>query len=275
MINTNVKPLGAGLGPSTAGAVTKRDMNRNLDHYVFCLEDINLRDRQLSIRELHKGRIARLSNIGIQVVDMSEEALTREGTAGESYEEHEMMSTYEKNAWDQAMELYINYGPRGLTVLESLTGLPVAKVKAVEEYLLSDVPHSLTAFRERLMNVVISSDVTGQLMDRVRQELIDCINRTQAYRTDIVEKAEGEIAARGLPNGTGLNRVTSGIRFYAESLDRTLKADQLEIISKRQQEPVKIELPSAPALDPQSIAAIVAATVEALKAQDATKPTKK
>lgn len=267
MISTNVAPLGAGLGAAPAGSIRKADLNKHLDHYVFCLEDISLTDRQLSTRFLSKGRFTRLSDLGTQVIDMSEEALTREGTAGETFEEHELLVTHIKSAWDQALELYINYGPRGLVIVESLTGMPTAKVRAIEEFLLSEIPHNLDEFRERLASIPTSSDVTGQLMDRVRQEIYSCIDKTQAYRIDIVEKAEGEMAARSLPNGTGLNRVTSGVRFYADSIGKSLKADQLEIISKKQQEPIKLELPSAPAIDPQAIAAIVAATVEALKAQ--------
>lgn len=277
-ISTQVAQLGTGLGPTAASAVKKADANKHLDHYVFCLEDIDLTDRQISTRRISKGRITRLYDIGTQVVDMSEEALTREGTAGQQDEERDMMTTYIKSAWDQALELYINYGNRGLIILESLTGLGTAKVKAIEEYLLSDVPHNLDEFKSKLSEVTTSADVTGQLMDKVRSEIYECIQRTSAYRSDIVDKAEGEMTARTLPNGTGLNRVTSGIRFYADSIGKSLKADQLEIISRKQQEPIKIEMPAAPAIDPATIAAIVAATVEALNKQkepEAPKPSKK
>ena len=258
-MNDNTAPLGAGL--NTVGSkIAKQDINKHLDRYVFCLEDINLCDRRLSVLGINRGRIARIADISIADLDMSEEALTREGLSSQADSDTQMMTIYTKSASDQALELYINYGERGLTVIDALTGQSPQTVRAIEELLLKNVPKSLAALRNTLSEIRLSQDRAGQLAEAVREEIFACIDKTIAYRNEVVAKSEGELASRSKPDGRGLNVVTSGMRFYAESLDHTLSAD----LARKPQDPIKIELPQS-TVDPAQIAQIVAATLAAMK----------
>lgn len=265
-MNTELAPIGSGL-TSVGSKIAQKDVNKHLDRYVFCLEDINLADRRLSVLKINRGRVARLTDISIADLDMSEEALTREGLSAQSDSDTQMTTIYTKSASDQALELYINYGERGLVVIESLTGQPPQTVRALEELLLAKVPNSLNEFKLLLSEVKLSADKAGQLASEVREEIYACIDKTIFYRSDVVSKSEGELASRSKPDGRGLNIVTSGMRFYAESLDHTLSAD----IARKPQDPIKIELPQT-SIDPNQIAQIVAATLAAMKQAEAQEP---
>ena len=259
VMNDYVAPLGVGLS-NVGTKVIDTDYNKHLDRYVFCLEDINLADRRLSVLNINRGRIARLEDISIADLDMSEEALTREGIAVHGTTDTQMTTVYTKTAADQALELYISYGERGLCILESLTGQGPQTVKAIEELLLDKIPTTLNDLQAEVAGKIFVQDRIGQIAVKTQREILDCIDKTSFYRHDIVAKAEGELAARDKHDGRGLSRVTSGMRFYAESLGHTLDVDK----KNKAAEPFKIELPKYDT-DPTQIAQIVAATVAALK----------
>ncbi len=252
-------PLGAGLEVKSQPVIVK-EANKHLDRFVLCFEDLDLRDRRLSTDYVHAGRITRLVDISYADRDLSEEALTRENLPNDL--EHPNDIIVVKTAYDSALELYAAYGERGLIILESLTGADTQTIKAIEKELLGDIPVSLIQFHDDLS----ARAGLGGIGLRVRDEVLKCLEITINYRADIVNKAETEIAQRALPNGVGLDRITSGVKFYASSLDHVLEIDKLDMLARKSQEPVKVtlEAPAAqPALSAADIVAIVAETVKA------------
>lgn len=266
MFEKPVAPVGAGLAVDNQPVIYK-EANKHLDRYVFCLEDIDLWDRVLSSKYVHRGRFTRFSDISYAGRDMSEEALTRENLPNEL--DRPIIQTFIKSAADSALEVYAAYGSIGLVVVNSLTGKDIATVRAIEQELLNIVPDSLQEFYDILAKKEFGANKPGEVTRAVRDELIECIRKTVNYREDIVNKAEAELAQRALPGGQGLTHITNGTKFYATSLDRSLKAERLEQIASKQSEPVQVHItqPANAGLDAETIASIVSqAAAEAAKA---------
>ena len=255
----NNVPLDAGLAVKTA-PVAAKESHKHADRFVFCLEDITLNDRRLSTDFIHAGRITRLSDITYADRDMSEEALTRETLPTGDDDSYDVTLT--KTAYASALEVYAAYGQRGLIILESLTGADNATVKALSKEFLTDIPENIITFRDELEAKPGLSGIGA----RLRDELVRCANVTINYRSDVINKAESEMAQRALPNGVGLDRITNGMKMYARSLGYVFDVEKLDMVNNAKQQPINIKLENA--FTKEQVDLMIQSAVEAALAKD-------
>lgn len=270
MFEKGLAPLGSGL-VTASEPVIEKESNKHLDRYVFCMEDVDLNDRILSIKFIHRGRFNRLSDVSYGALDMSEEALLREVVPDETHST--INKVFIKTASDSALEVYAAYGPRGLITVNTLTGKDPVTVKAIEQELLGNYTDNLEEFGTFLENLKFADNKAAAVTKQVRDELLQCVKFTLNYREDVVNKAEAEMSHRALPGGHGLDHIPKGARFYSESLGRTLRSEKLDNVEKT---PIQVTVDNKGSnLDPEVIASIAAqaaiAAVEAMTSKMAKK----
>jgi len=239
-------PVGAGLitnKQSLEHELTKQWVEYNKNHYVFlpggCPPngDLDLSDRELSIKKVMRGRITLLVSHRYVDRNMTLEALVKL----ETEDEPEFLNV-PKTAYDQAKELFDTYGakgtsPRGLVILSSLTGKQPDFVQRVEEVLLPKIPDTLMDLAIYLRDVSakniaeVKDPVLAAVAKACHKEMLAACSDTYIIIDDHLQTMEGEQVDRSKPNGFGKAKIDRFDKYYYGQLKRDPKYPGGQVIS--------------------------------------------
>lgn len=204
--------------------------DRLKDRYVWMpLHDVDfvgkMAHQPMSFIRLYRGRIAWVQPVSYKAVDNSPEAFDQIG------DEEAPLRSFVCTPFAQCVYLYLNWGQKGLRVLEHLKGAQPELVSYLEELILPDVPTDLISLGKyiaeeapkRIAEAGLDHKTQG-LAQETMTAMLSGVNDAIKYCRELIAESEGEILTRQ-NKGWGKSHLDTNDRYAYAQTRKTVPAE--------------------------------------------------
>lgn len=204
--------------------------DRMKDRYIwFPLHDVNFAGKMahqpMAFIHLYRGRIHWVQSVSYKQVDNSPEALDQIG------EEELPLRSFICTPFAQCVYLFLNYGQKGMRVLEHLKGESPEVVSFIEQIILPNVPTDLMELGKYLSEEssknIKEADLDPKTDELAKQTLATMIGGTTEaikYCRELIAESEAEILTRQ-NKGWGKSHLDQNDRYAYKMVRKIVPAE--------------------------------------------------